>query len=83
VAQQQAGRMELYLDGTRLGPAQADDVPRSHEALLQLGALEFRPSQELSKLRRPFSGRIAEVAIYDRALEDTEVREHSQRRPTR
>lgn len=83
VAQQQAGRMELYLDGTRLGPAQADDVPRSHEALLQLGALEFRPGQELSKLRRPFSGRISEVAIYDRALEDTEVREHSQRRPTR
>lgn len=79
VAQQQSGTMQLYLDGQLMGPAQSDAAPESVEALLQLGALEFRPGQDIAKLRRPFTGRMAEVVIYDRVLDAAEVREHSRR----
>ena len=79
VAQQQAGTMQLYLDGQLIGPAQSDAAPESVEALLQLGALEFRPGQDIAKLRRPFAGRMAEVVIYDRVLDAAEVREHARR----
>lgn len=77
VAQQQAGRMELFLNGRRIGPAVADDAPGDSEVLLQLGALELRPGQELAKLRRPFTGLMAEVALYGRTLSPAEVMDHA------
>lgn len=80
VAQQHAGKMELYLDGQLIGPAQSEAAPSAVDAILQLGALEFRPGQDTTKLRRAFQGRLAEVALYDRVLDANEVREHSRRR---
>lgn len=80
VAQQQSGRMEMYLNGTLVGPAMADDAPLGIEALLQLGSLEYRPGQEPARLRRPFSGRIAEVAVYERVLTGREIADHAARR---
>ena len=80
VAQQHAGKMELYLDGQLIGPAQSEAAPSAMDAILQLGALEFRPGQDSTKLRRAFQGRLAEVALYDRVLDADEVREHSRRR---
>jgi hypothetical protein len=80
VAQQHAGKMELYLDGQLIGPAQSEAAPAAMDAILQLGALEFRPGQDSTKLRRAFQGRLTEVALYDRVLDADEVREHSRRR---
>lgn len=77
VAQQSDGRMTLFLDGRALGVAQADVLPQNVEGLLQIGALEFRPGQDTSKLRRPFSGRMAEVVVYDRLLSADEIAAHA------
>lgn len=77
VAQQARGRMELFLDGQPIGPAQSDAVPGDHPAIFQIGALEWRPDQELTQLRRPFCGQIAELAVYDRTLSVREIAEHA------
>lgn len=77
VAQQARGRMELFLDGKPLGPAQSDAVPADHPAMFQIGALEWRPEQDLTQLRRAFCGQIAELAVYDRTLTAREIAEHA------
>lgn len=76
VAQQSEGRMQLFLNGKLIGPAQADTLPKNVECLLQFGALEYRPGQG-SPLRRPYSGRIAEVAVYERVLSADEIADHA------
>ncbi|MES2596678.1 MAG: LamG-like jellyroll fold domain-containing protein [Verrucomicrobiota bacterium] len=80
VAMQDEGRMQIYLNGRAIGPAITDAKPQSLDCLLQLGCLEYRPGQDLAKLRRPFSGRMAEVAVYDRLLTEREITEHALRR---
>ncbi|GEP43009.1 LamG-like jellyroll fold domain-containing protein [Brevifollis gellanilyticus] len=80
VAQQNEGRMQIYLDGRAIGPAITDAKPKGGDCILQLGCLEYRPEQALDKLRRPFSGRMAEVAIYDRLMTEKEIAEHAGRR---
>jgi hypothetical protein len=80
VAQQDEGRMQIYLNGRAIGPAITDAKPQSRECILQLGCLEYRPEQDPAKLRRPFSGRMAEVAVYDRPLSEQEILNHSARR---
>lgn len=77
VAQQRSGRMELFLNGKLIGPAQTDSPPQSIDSILQLGCLEHRPGQDLAKLRRPFSGRMAEVAVYERVLSAQEITAHA------
>lgn len=79
VAQQNAGNMELFLDGKLVGRAVADDAPLSVDALLQIGSLEYRPGQDSAHLRRPFAGRIAEVAVYERLLTQNEVESHAEK----
>lgn len=77
VAQQRAGRMEMFLNGKSISSAMADDSPQASEALLQFGSLELRPGQDPAKLRRPFAGRIAEIAVYDRVLSAAEIGSHA------
>lgn len=79
VAQQSEGRMQLFFNGHPTGPAHADTAPQSVASILHLGCLEFRPGQDISTLRRAFSGRIAEVAVYDRALGGNEIAAHATR----
>jgi len=79
VAQQSGGRMQMFVNGRAIGPAITDAKPDSLDCLLQLGCLEYRPEQDLAKLRRPFSGRMAEVAVYDRLLTEKEIAEHAGR----
>lgn len=77
VAQQRKGRMELFLNGKSVGSASADEPPQASEALLQFGSLEFRPGQGTAELRRPFAGRIAEIAVYERVLTAGEIGSHA------
>lgn len=77
VAQHEAGRLHLFLDGRGIGSTQADAAPAPVDCLLQFGALEHRPGRGLSQLRRPFSGRMAEIAVYDRLLTADEIRWHA------
>lgn len=79
VAQHSKGRMQLFLNGRAAGPAQTDTAPQSMDSLLQLGCLEYRPGQA-SPPRRPFSGRMAEVAVYGRLLSAEEIAEHAMQR---
>lgn len=78
VAQQQNGRMELYLDGHLIGPAFTDTPSAPVSSILQLGSLEYRPGMDAANLRRPFAGRIAEVAVYARSLTREEIHAHAQ-----
>lgn len=79
VAQQSGGKMQMFLNGRAIGPAQTDAAPESMESLLQLGCLEYRPGQG-SLPRRPFSGCLAEVAVYERVLSAEEIADHAARR---
>jgi hypothetical protein len=75
VAQQSGGGLELFIDGERTGTALADNFPPEVSCVLQFGCLEYHPDP--ATLERPFSGRLAEIAIYDRALSAEEIRRHA------
>ncbi len=77
VAQQADGELELFIDGERAGTALADKFPPEVACALQFGCLEFHPGGDPAKLERPFSGRMAEIAIYDRVLTAEEIRQHA------
>lgn len=77
VSQQKGDRMELFLNGRSIGTAVIDSAVPSVPVLLQFGALELRPGQLPSSLRRPFQGCLAEVAVYPRLLSPEEVRAHA------
>lgn len=77
VAQQSEGDMQLFIDGKTIGAARSETVPGAAQCAVQFGCLDFRPGNDLSKLERLFSGRMAEVAIYDRPLAPEEIRQHA------
>lgn len=77
VAQHEAGRLHLYVDGKEIGSTQADAVPEAVACVLQFGALEYRADRDPARLRRPFSGCMAEIAVYDRLLTVDEIRAHA------
>jgi len=79
VAQQREGRLELYLDGEAVGVAHVGAKPDAVECSLLFGCLQFYSGAALSTLERPFSGRMAEIAIYDRLLTLEEIRQHASR----
>lgn len=77
VAQQRAGEMQLFLDGSFIGSAQTESFAGAIPAVLQFGCLSYRPKNGVENLQRVFSGRLAEIAIYDRLLTGDEIREHA------
>lgn len=74
VAVRESGRVLLYVDGTL--EASSEAAPRSEVLNLQviIGRYSLLSGEFWG---RPFSGRLDELAIYDRALSAEEVREHS------
>jgi hypothetical protein len=82
VAQQSAGFMELYLDGSRIGTAQAARGPETTLCTLQFGVLREHlqsrsPRRGATPLERPYQGRLAEVAIYAKTLTPDEIQLHA------
>ena len=74
VAQQAHGKMELYVDGKLVGRADADPFAPQIRCRIQLGCLRFEEGSSPESIARPFAGKLAEVAIYDRLLTEEEVR---------
>ncbi len=77
VAQQKDGGMELFIDGASVGTARSESFPDAVPCALQFGGLEFHSKGDPTKIDRPFAGRLAEIAIYDRLLTPEEVRAHA------
>lgn len=77
VAQQKDGELELFIDGEPAGTAHSETFPDAVSCALQFGGLEFHPEGNPAKIDRPFAGRLAEIAIYDRLLTAKEVRAHA------
>lgn len=77
VAQQNEGDLQLFIDGESVGTARADTFPGSIPCSVQFGCLAYRPGADLGRLQRVFSGRLAEIAIYERLLSTAEVRQHA------
>jgi hypothetical protein len=77
VAQQDQGKMELYLNGTLAGTAQADAFVAGILCRLQFGCLRYESSMSLDTIVRPFSGSLAEIAIYPRPLSAEEIITHA------
>ncbi|WP_075089459.1 LamG-like jellyroll fold domain-containing protein [Verrucomicrobium spinosum] len=77
VAQQAHGKMELYLNGHLVGKADADPFAPQLLCTIQLGCLRFNEGMLLKNLQRVFSGKMAEVAIYDRLLTIGEIKERA------
>jgi hypothetical protein len=77
VAQQREGRLELYIDGKAIGAGQIGAVPDAVECAVLFGCLHFYDGANLSSLERLFSGRMAEIAIYDRLLTPEEIQQHA------
>lgn len=73
VAQQENGRMELFVNGISQGIANTEESPLSVEARWQFGSLRAHPDVDPRQLERVFSGRLAEIAVYDRLLSDSEI----------
>jgi hypothetical protein len=85
VAQQSRGSMELYLDGSRIGTAQAAEGPATTLCNLQFGVLREHlesgpPRPSVPVLERPYQGRLAELAIYSKTLAPAEITEHARQR---
>jgi len=77
VAQQSEGQLELFIDGKSIGAAQIGGAPEAVECSLFFGCLYFYTGADLSALERQFSGRMAEIAIYDRLLTPSEIHRHA------
>ncbi len=76
-AQQNDGELQLFIDGKPIGTARSDAFPGAAQCRVQFGCLEFLSGSNLSKLDRLFSGRLAEIALYDRLLTPEEIRQHA------
>lgn len=77
VAQQANGKMELYLNGHLVGKADADPFAPQIPCTVQLGCLRYNEGRALAQLQRPFAGKMAEVAIYDRLLTAEEIQQRA------
>lgn len=73
VAQQTNGKMELYLNGHLVGKAEADPFAPEIPCTIQFGCLRYNEGRAPGQLQRPFAGKMAEVAIYDRLLTSEEI----------
>ena len=69
--------MELFVDGKSIGAADIGASPEAVECSLFFGCLYYYTGADLSALERAFSGRMAEIAIYDRLLTPSEIHRHA------
>jgi hypothetical protein len=77
VAQNNQGRMELYLNGSPAAPSVAISSRTATEACrLLLGRLKPEPRQPGKIHSRPFVGRIDELVLYDHPLAAEEIARH-------
>lgn len=80
VIQFKGQRMELHADGLPVKNAIADDLPKSVDAFLTLGLTYTLNHEQIgARPERFLNGRMAEVAVYDRALSKEEIRERYQK----
>jgi hypothetical protein len=74
VAQRQGNRLELYLDGSLAGVTPLPDDQATTACQLVFGR---RREPQVDYDPRQFHGRMAELAIYDRALTLAEIQAHA------
>ena len=79
VAQKRSARMELFVDGARVGTAALDSADAAATCEVVVGQLKQVVPATVGQAR-PFVGRIDELAIYGRALDPDEIRRHVQAR---
>lgn len=80
VASKSADRMSLYIDGTLVG-MEINSTHMSVDPELLIGRLHLENFSDANVRRetRQFCGQIDELAIYDRALTATEIKDHFDR----
>jgi hypothetical protein len=80
VGQKVGDTLELYIDGELVGtssaPLNADRGDASAPCRLLVGRLKLHPRTEPIEIR-PFVGRLAELAVYERPLTIDEIRAHT------
>jgi hypothetical protein len=76
VAQNNQGRMELYVNGLPTPAVAIGSDPATEACRLLLGRLKPEPRLPGRVHSRPFVGRIDELVLYDRPLSAEEVRRH-------
>jgi len=78
VAQKNGAVLELYVDGQLVGtsPVTAAESDADCACQLLVGQLKRWPLAGNADQIRPFSGRLDELAIYDRPLSLTEIQRH-------
>lgn len=76
VARKLGSRLELFCDGEVVATAESDAPLTTGTRVLigQLYPVIVRSSPSIA--HRPFSGQVDEVALYERALSDSEIRRH-------
>lgn len=75
VCQRRGGTLEMYLDGKSVGETLLQGMEQTIAGMLRFGRLYEDPQ---SLHARQFHGRIAEMAVYERALSIDEIRQHAQ-----
>jgi hypothetical protein len=86
VGQKCGDRVELYVDGERVGTSPARASTADPEAAgtapcrLLVGRLKQRSHPPYIQEIRPFEGRLDELAVYDRPLSPAEIRRHARLR---
>lgn len=80
VAQQRDRQMEFYIDGRLVGRGLSDPLPEVFSAALTFGYCHVK--NQKAKVppivpSRQLAGRLAQIALYDRALSADEIRAHA------
>ncbi|MEI6713221.1 MAG: LamG-like jellyroll fold domain-containing protein [Verrucomicrobiota bacterium] len=77
VAQQTGTHFELFIDGESVGSAQGPAPQPGTICAVQFGSLRWNFANTEEKIERPFTGRLAEIAVYTRGLTLEEIRQHA------
>jgi hypothetical protein len=80
VAQQTGEQFELFIDGESVGNAKGPAPQPGTKCALQFGTLRTNFANTEDNFERPFTGRLAEVALYARGLTPEEIRWHARQR---
>jgi hypothetical protein len=74
VCQRRGSTLEMYLDGQHVGETSLQGMEQTIASTLRFGRLNEDPR---SANARQFQGRLAELAVYERALSVEEIRNHA------
>jgi hypothetical protein len=78
VCQRRGGTLEMYLDGEPVGETGLQGLEQTIASSIRFGRLN---EERHSPNARQFQGRMAELAIYERALSHEEIQQHAQEKP--